>query len=240
MGLLGLRNTATVMSTVPKWDPTQEATVEAWWKEGGPYTLNGSAVSAWNDSSGQDNHLVQATAGHQPSGVGSTAIGKRVIFDGGTSNQHMDTTSQITLAGECTIGMRLVVDGTPSNEGLIGDNTEANNFLRINGVSNFHIKWNNSATKGLDVSGDGIDFTDFDGTIVFTKDGSDVVRCYIDGVLITNVVSSGMSGDLLIDAVGIRHNHANEFGGFIYEIMLFNTSNSALTANVNKALTAIS
>ena len=88
--------------------------------------------------------------------------------------------------------------------------------------------------------GDYIDFTDFDGTIVFTKDGSDVVRCYIDGVLMTNVVSSGMSGDLLIDAVGIRHNHANEFGGFIYEIMLFNTSNSALTANVNKALTAIS
>jgi len=230
--MLGLGNSVSA-SQYPggEWSPLDESSCELWAQKNVGLTLNESAISGWNDQSGNDNHLVQANNAHQPSGHTDGAV----RLDGGTSNQHFDLTSQITLGGAFVVGMRLFPAGTPSNECLFGDTTTTNHFVRMSSASVLHFK-NSSTLKGLSLNG-GTTFGD--GYLLINRDASDVITLYIDGVLQTAAITAYSSGDVLIDAIGARGSTVNEFGGTMSEVLMFSASSADLISNVNTYLSTI-
>lgn len=230
--MLGLGNSVSA-SQYPggEWLPLDESSCELWAQKNVGLTLNESAVSGWNDQSGNDNHLTQTTAGHQPSGHTDGVI----TLDGGTSNQHFDLTSQLTLGGAFMVGMRLSPASTPSNECLFGDLTTANHFVRMANDGVLHFK-NSSSVKGIPLDG-GTTFGD--GYLLLNRDASDAITLYVDGVLQAATITSSSSGDVLIDAIGARGATVNEFGGRMSEILIFSASSADLISNVNTYLSTI-
>ena len=230
--MLGLGLSVTSDSGLIEWRPSMETSCLGWWPTNGTYTLNESAVAGWEDDSGSGNHLIQEDEATQPSGVSGGAV----TFDGGTSNQHLDMTTQLTLVGPMTIGILLNAQDT-TNRIIFGDDDTANNWIRISTESVMQFKFNTSGSKSLtlDVG------TTFGGQqyLVITKDSSDVLRMYVDGVLQENTISIGIDGDLLLDNMGIRDGGANEYGGTISEAMIFRTQDDALTDNIHTRLAAL-
>ncbi len=229
--MLGLGNSVSASQYPGGWLPSDESSCELWAQKNVGLTLNDAAISGWNDQSGNDNHLVQVTEGHQPSGHTDGVI----TLDGGTSNQHFDLTNQLTLGGAFMVGMRLSPAGTPSNECLFGDTTTANHFVRMSSASAIHFK-NSSNLKGLSLDG-GTTFGD--GYVLVNRDASDVITLYVDGVLQAATITSSSSGNVLIDAIGARGSTVNEFGGRMSEILIFRASSADLISNVNTYLSTI-
>ena len=229
--MLGLGNSVSANQYPGGWLPSDESSCELWTQKNVGLTLNGSAISAWNDQSGNNNHLVQTTSSHQPSGH----TGGVITFDGGTSDQHFDLSAQLTLSGAFMVGMRLNPQATPNVDCLFGDNTAANHFVRLNNDTALHWK-NSTSLKGLALNG-GTTFGD--GYLLINRDASDVVSLYVDGVLQLATITSNASGNFLLDAIGIRRSDANEYDGTMSEIIVFSTSSADLISNVNTYLSTI-
>jgi hypothetical protein len=97
--MLGLGNSL-VNSSVSSWAPSNESTLVAWYQYQTGITLNGSDVSVWKDYTGVYD-MVQETEVNQPDYSGGT-----LTFDP-ADTQFLQTTDQITLAGDFTIGFRV-------------------------------------------------------------------------------------------------------------------------------------
>ena len=86
------------------------------------------------------------------------------------------------------------------------------------------------------------DFTLDSGTfgdcyIVFTRDGSNLVTLWKDGVKQTDTETR--AGTVDIDCIGVRSTDLNAYDGDIEEIQIYSSTSSALTANVNDRLSGI-
>lgn len=77
---LGIQNTTSSTSAV--WTPAQLPSLTAWYDaaDTGTITLNGSTVSQWNDKSGNNWHMSQATATWQPTYQATSFNGKPSLF----------------------------------------------------------------------------------------------------------------------------------------------------------------
>lgn len=76
--------------TAPAWAlqalPTDVASVKAWFRSDGHYTLSGSLVSAWGEQSSNQHNTTQVTSSAQPTYNASGLDGKPYLsFDGGDS-----------------------------------------------------------------------------------------------------------------------------------------------------------
>jgi len=220
------------------WLPTDDNRLQGWWPKSGTFTTNeanSESVSAWDDESVNHNHLVQTTEIQQPSGVSNGVV----TFDGGSTTQHLDTTNQITLDGACTIGMIINADETGNyNFALVGDdNSSADNFIKILNYNTLSVKFDSSTLKSLTLNSG----TTFANSLylVITKDSSGELRLYINGTLQDDTITTGISGDLIIDSVGLRYPNANVFKGTMSEIIISNGSSATLTQDINDYLCSI-
>jgi hypothetical protein len=116
--MLALKQALSLSSTkiLGAWSPEQEASLVAWYQYQTGITLNGSDVSEWADYTGNYN-MVQETAIKQPAYSSGTLT--FVLAD----TQFLQTTGQITLAGDFTIGFR-VEPFTTFTGAVLGDNTD--------------------------------------------------------------------------------------------------------------------
>jgi len=215
---LSLNNT----KTLGGWQPSDETGLEAWYKNQTGITLNGTDVSAWADSSSNSFDMSQRTASKQPA-YNSGAVD----FDASAS-QSLRTASDITLSGAFTVGVKLFPSAT--NVVVLGDNTITNEFFKIT----------NSTSLRFKTDGSHIDITVNDGDLVadnylvFTRNASDLVTLYVNGVAQTDTET--LAGTVNIDAIGVRATDANSYDGTISEVQIFDTESAALTANVNTYL----
>ena len=216
---LSLNNTKTSGGS---WQPSDETGLEAWYKNQTGITLNGTDVSAWADSSSNSFDMSQRTASKQPA-YNSGAVD----FDASAS-QSLRTASDITLSGAFTVGVKLFPSAT--NVVVLGDNTITNEFFKIT----------NSTSLRFKTDGSHIDITVNDGDLVadnylvFTRNASDLVTLYVNGVAQTDTET--LAGTVNIDAIGVRATDANPYDGTISEVQIFDTESAALTANVNTYL----
>ena len=206
------------------WNPDDESSLEAWYQNAVGIALNGSDVSRWDDSSANSNDMVQATASAQP------AYSAGVVTFDSASTENLQTTGQITLADEFTLAIRLYP--TSFSNVVIADNTTANEFIKIT----------NSSTIRIKVDGSVADFTLDSGTfgddyIVFTRDGSNLVTLYRNGVAQSDTETR--AGTVDIDCIGVRATDTNAYAGTIEEIQIYSSTSAALTANVNDRLSSI-
>ena len=207
------------------WNPDDETSLVAWYKNATGITLNGSDVSQWADSSSNNHDMVQATASEQPAYSEDGVL----TFDA-SSSENLQTSSQITLDGKFTIGFR--ANPSATNVVIIGDNTTSNEFIKYSTSTRIVIKIGGSS-KNLNL-GEGSFGDDY---IVISRDASNVITLYHNGT--AQESPQTLAGDCLIDAIGVRATDVNPYDGTVEEIQIFSDTNATLIANVNSRLAGI-
>jgi len=210
------------IKTLGGWSPDDEASLEAWYQNAVGITLNGSDVSQWADSSSNGIDMIQSTASAQPAYSGGV-----LTFDGTDDNL---ASSQIGLTGACTIAIRGDFSNA-SGDTILGDDDATNAFLKIQSTTVLRIR----VSAGL------INFTLSSGTfgddyLVITRDGSDNVNAYRNGVSIS--AAQSRSGSIRIDNLG-TNTGGTFFNGTIKEVQLYSSTSADLTANINSRLSKL-
>ena len=201
------------------WNPADESSIVAFYKNKTGITLESGKVSIWKDSSSNTNDMIQTVPGNQPRYTESTG---GVIFDD-SKFTHLNSAESFTLATEFTIGFKL--KATTFTGAIIKDHpTGGLTKISLGGI------------KGISVqptSGPGAAFTTTTGNwedayVVITRNAANLISLNVNGILQTNTVTAANSfifqsmGDLL-DAS-------------IFEIQIYNSTSPTLTANINERL----
>jgi len=209
------------------WLPTDEGSVVAWYQNGEGITLEPSTtnVKTWADSANSYD-MAQTDTDEQPAYNASTGA---LTFDS-SGVENLQTSSQISLAGDFTIGIRL--NPTSFLKTFLADNTTGNELFKYTTTSNVRVKIDgNTGNLPLDSGTFGDDY------LVITRDGSDVVTLHKNGV--AQSAPATITGTSLIDAIGVRATDINSYDGEIFEIQIFSSTSSDLTANVNTYLSKL-
>jgi len=223
--MLGLGNSISASQYPGGWLPSEESSLEAWYKFQTRITLNGFAVQSWADSSSNSFDMVQLDSSEQPA-YNSGNIDFRA------SNSHsLQSVSDITLSGAFTIGIKLEPD--VSNVAVLSSNTEPNEFFKITSDTNLRFKTDNNEVDLVIDSGSFV--ADLD--LVITRNASNLVTMYINGV--AQADTETLAGTADINAIGVRRTDNNPYDGTISEIQIYDTESASLTANVNAYLSKL-
>tara|TARA_R110000822_G_C15109633_1_gene472803 strand:- start:52 stop:729 length:678 start_codon:yes stop_codon:yes gene_type:complete len=204
------------------WTPTDESSLEAWYKNAVGITLNGSDVQTWADSSANSYDMIQDTATEQPAYSGGI-----LTFVSADTNS-LQLAGQISLTGDFTLGFR--INTSTTNGSFIGDNTSANEYFKYSTASRVSFKVAGSSPTNLDLDSG----TFGDDYLVITR-ASDIFTLWNNGVAQTGTTPT-VAGTCLIDVIGLRRTDLNGFDGTIKEIQIYSSSSADLTDNINKRL----
>tara|TARA_R110002051_G_scaffold255395_1_gene314506 strand:+ start:790 stop:1464 length:675 start_codon:yes stop_codon:yes gene_type:complete len=199
--------------------PTDETSLEAWYRKASGITESSGAVSEWSDQSSNSINMVQATAGEKP-----TFANAVITFDG---SDNLQSTSQISLTGDYTVGVKLKPTGTIANYAVLGDNTTAGQFIKLQDEDTIYVK-SGGTVKGISIT-DGSLFTD-GGYFVLTRDSSNFTLFW-NGVQQSQVTA--VAGTQLIDTIGGRYIDTEDYVGDITEIQVYSSTSAALSAKIN-------
>jgi len=210
------------IKSLSNWSPSDDATLEAWYQFGVGVTVASENVTAWADSSGNNHNMIQATASSQP-GYNLGVLN----FDGVNDNL---ASNQINLTGACTIALRGRFN-LASGDTVLGDDETSNAFIKFQSSSILRLR----VTAGL------IDFTLPSGTfgddyLVITRDSSNTVNAYRNGVAISSPQTR--SGTIKIDNMG-TNNGGTFFTGSLKEVIIFNSTSAALNDEINNRLSSL-
>ncbi len=220
--MLALKQALSLSSTkiLGAWSPEQEAGLVAWYQYQTGITLNGSDVSEWADYTGVYD-MVQATAAKQP------AYSSGTLTFVSADVQFLQTTSQITLAGDFTIGFR--VEATAFAGTVLGDNITSGEFVRFNTSTVLRVSID-SSNSNFTITSAGDDY------YVLTRSGSNI-NLHQNGVL--NATTGTSSATVDINAIGDAAGGSPAFNGTMKEIQIYSSTSATLTANVNSRLAGL-
>tara|TARA_R100001377_G_scaffold49784_1_gene28921 strand:+ start:664 stop:1344 length:681 start_codon:yes stop_codon:yes gene_type:complete len=226
--MLALKQALSLVSTKSlggSWSPTDESSLQAWYKNKTGITLNGTDVSAWNDSSSRGIDMVQPDDPEQPAYNSGTGA---LTFDA-DDKTNLQTTTQISIGGDFTLGIKMTPNTT--NGTFLADNTTANELFKISSLDGITVK----------IDGSGIllelDSTEFGNDYIVLTRVSDLFTLYQNGVAQTG--TNSLSGTIDIDAIGIRKTDVNGFTGDIKEIQIYSSSDATLTSRINARLSTL-
>ena len=228
--MLALKQALSLPSlNTPIWNPAHDANLVAWYRyrTGLTFVTPGtptSLISGWEDASGNGHAMVQATTSEQPT---ATILTGALDFDSSTDN-NLGTALQISLTGAFTIGIRFFP--TSTSNVVLADNDESNEFIKITSGTTLRIK-NSTGLINLES-----DTTFGDDYIVITRSDSDAVKLWQNGVATD---TGTLAGTCKIDNIGVRFSDLNAYAGIIYEIQIYDTTNTTLTTQVNDRLKLI-
>ena len=221
------------------WAPTDLTGLAMWLKNGVGITSDGGTpdlVSQWDDSSGNNNHAVQATAGLQ--GVVS---GGGIDLDG--TDNFYSLSSQVTMSGDhnIVVGVVFLIDSDDHNMALLS--SASNEFLELQSRKILRINCTGTATNLTDASNiyDAASgkqlllvtrLDDDTGTWVFYRNGA---------VLEGTWNNETNAGAIDFTAIGVRAGSGDRyFDGKIYEMVVYDlgtgTMDAAGVTNLNSYL----
>ena len=211
------------------WNPTKDD-AKFWLGHNSGYSLDGATIRHWDSLDVYGGRFSQSTEAQRPVIEHGAAL-----FDG--TDDYLAGT-QFTLTGAFTIGVKLkIVEEVANNDVCIGDLTTANNFIRLNSVTQIGIKTTGSQ-KTIDSNEGGEIFNENDTRcLVIGRDDADLVTAWVDGIAQIDTETS--AGSFLIDGLGARSGPANLFSGIIYEFIVFNQSSDELSKNLSEHLMAL-
>jgi len=156
----------------PGFNPADYGTVWAWYKKGA-----GNTVSQWDDSSGNGRHIVQPTAGLQP-----TVAGGGLTFDG-TDNVLISNNPAAHVV-TASVAIRFRQDGWAGNQLIFGFSAAGDadicSFYQNTSTPNVSIY---NGTASLDANNERAE-DNFDVAFVVYAGASSVLR-FIDGTDVT-------------------------------------------------------
>ena len=213
------------------WLPSDESTLEAWYRFNEGITLNGSNVSQWADSSSNSFNMAQADAGEQP------AFSAGVLtFDPTSDTQNLQSSSSIELDGSFLLAYR--IDPDAHNTVVVASNSTVNEMIKLQTATQLRVK-NDSTTSNYALEA-GHDTKD-DAYWVVSRDSSNNMSVHKDGVL--QEAAKSNSGTFDIDCIGARRTDLNPYDGTMKEIIIFkgvaDADLTALRLNVQDRLSGI-
>ena len=227
--MLAIRLGQSLPSSVPvNWMPTDETGLIAWFRKASGMSIGGGTVSQWKDSSVNAHTMAQATVSEQP----AFADGQ-LTFDPDESDNLQLASTQISLTEEFTIGVALNI--TSGGGVILGDNTTAGEFIKVFSTTKIRIKIDNATAVDLQLDSGSLLGTD--STLILTRNGSDLITMYWNGV--AQADTETLTGTADIDSIGVRATDANPYDGLITEIQIYESTSAALTANVHNRLASL-
>ncbi len=213
------------------WNPTKHSGLEFWFAKGTGITQSINKISEWTNFVNTNESFGQLTADEKPTLIADSDYA--IDFDGG---DHL-TGQQYTFEGEFTIGIKFQVeDANAANDVIIGDNTTAANFIRLNDANTIGFKAGGTQAT-VDVNTSTQFNSEVETVLVVTRGSDDTIKYCIDGVVQTNTVTK--SGTFLVDSLGARATDTNFFSGKIWEVVAYNgeSGNVLVTLLSNHLLT---
>jgi hypothetical protein len=227
--VLGLGNSIYHDQHPGGWLPSDESSLEAWYRFGYGVTLNGSNVSEWADSSSNSYNMRQTDAGEQP--AYSTGV---LTFDPSSDTQNLQLAgSSMELDGAFVLGFR--IDPAAHSVVVLGSNVASNEMIKLQTATQLRVK-NDSTTVNFALES-GHDTKD-DSYWVISRDGSDNLSVYKDNVL--QEATKTCVGTFDIDCLGARRTDLNPFNGTMKEVVIFKgTTSHALINNLTDRLSGL-
>ena len=227
--MLALKQALSLVSTKvgggAAWSPSDESSLEAWYKYKVGITLNGSDVKSWQDSAATGLYdMVQDTETEQP------AYSAGALTFVSANLENLQTTGQISLTGDFTLGLR--INTSTTNGAFLADNTSSNEYFKYSSSSRISLKINGSTTTNLDLDSG----TFGDDYLIITR-LSGVLTLWKNGV--AQLETKTVLGTSLIDVIGLRSIDGNAFDGTISEIQIYSSSDSILTSRINARLSTL-
>ena len=231
--MLGLGNSICSNQYSGGWSPVDEgSSLVAWYEKKARVTAAVSnKVTLWENQEGTTGYnMAQSTATNQPTFDTTTGA---VIFDG--VDNFLKMTGQITLPTTFTIGIKFstLTTGTV----LLADSTIGNEMFKIIDSDTIRVKAfedgedPSNVTANLDL-GEGS--FDADSYVVITRDGSSNMGFWHKGVDQDTSATLSVDYGVDIDTMGKRHGASpNFYKGNIFDVTIFNTTNSILTEQLN-------
>ena len=213
------------------WNPADEASIVAFYKNKTGLTLVGGKVKGWDDSSSNTFDMVQSTVANQPSYTASTG---GVIFSGadfmltGASSVTIPPATPFLLDAEFTIGFKIKAT---SFTGIILSET-------LSAVGNF--KLDSSTILSLaTTTGSSVSLTTTTGTwedayVVITRNAANLISLSVNGVLQTGTVTK--IGDFRFNLLGSQNVTFPSLDGSIFELQVYSSTSPTLTDNINERL----
>ena len=213
------------------WNPIEESSLLAWWKNntkvlgvgGLRPTVPPYGVDTWLDSSSNEYHLSQSTEVERPRLDPFTgALG---FTPAGPSNLILKNTgyTQIQIAAEFSIAM--VMSPNAINVTLLADNTTSDEFIKITDTNKIRLTIDGTS-KTLT-----LDTTNFRPFFLLTRNSSNLLEIFIDGVLQSDTAT--LAGTFDIDSMGVRAVDLNPFDGDISEAIIYTAQSAELSADIN-------
>jgi hypothetical protein len=202
------------------WNPADESSAIAWYKNKAGITLDGSGnVSEWKDSSANTFNMLQSTAGARPSYTASTG---GVIFNPNVISDILASTAGMALTGQFSVGFKVKAVVGAATPGIL-TSTLKPSYIKLNGPTGVAL---------LPISGGGIGLVTTQGNnedayIVITRNAANLVELNFNGVV---EQSATMTGTLNLNEMG------KTLDGSIFEILVFDSTSQALTDNINERL----
>ena len=151
-----------------------------------------------------------------------------LTFDG-TDDNLASNQINLAAASECTIAIR--GDFSSGSGTLLGDDDGTNAFINLQSTTKLRIRPTSGPADFTLASG-----TFGDGYIVITRDSSNLINAYYNGVAISAAVTK--AGTIKIDNMG-SYSTTDFFDGTIKEVQIFTSTSAALTANINDRLASL-
>jgi len=224
------------------WLPSEETTLEAWWRNGEGITarteLGVRYVTEWADQSGNGHDMLQDDTGEQPTYNATTGA---LTFDPTSDTQNLAFTggaSPTSIELDVTFVIGIKMNPAAVSTVVLGSNAKSNEMIKVHSGSVMRVK-NDTASNDFTLdSGD----TKDDSYWVITRDSSNDVTLYKDGVRNPSG-SAAIIGTFDIDAIGVRRTNQNPFNGTVKEVVIFKAVEDVdvndLVANVNDRLSGL-
>tara|TARA_R110001583_G_scaffold40720_1_gene129804 strand:+ start:708 stop:1817 length:1110 start_codon:yes stop_codon:yes gene_type:complete len=202
------------------WNPADESSAIAWYKNKAGITLDGSGnVSEWKDSSANTFNMLQSTAGARPSYTASTG---GVIFNPNVISDILASTAGMALTGQFSVGFKVKAVVGAATPGIL-TSTSKPSYIKLQGATGVAL---------LPISGSGIGLVTTQGNnedayIVITRNAANLVELNFNGVV---EGSATMTGTVNLNEMG------KTLDGSIFEILVFDSTSQALTDNINERL----
>ena len=202
------------------WNPADETSMIAWYKNKAGITLDGSGnVSEWKDSSANTFNMLQSTAGARPSYTASTG---GVIFNTNVISDILASTAIIILTGQFSVGFKIKAVVGAATPGILTSTAKPSN-ITLSGATGVGL---------LPITGAGVYLVTTQGNnedayIVLTRNAANLVELNFNGVVED---SATMTGTLNLNEMG------KTLDGSIFEILVFDSTSQALTDNINERL----
>ena len=205
------------------WNPTHEPSISLafWLAHYTNVTVESEGiVSHWSQNKdGSTARWSQETEAKQPTLSEQNGALGGVDFSG---DDYLYG-NQITLGGEYVLGIKFKVeDATASNDVIVGDIDQANNFIRLNDENTIGLK-HSSGQKTFNLNNTSYFTAETHHHLVVGRDSSDDIFIWVDGVKQTATANAG--GDFLLDGMGARNSGGtgtNFFQGVVFELVVFN------------------